>query len=123
VAQSAVTPNVNDENMFSKLREILLTQHVGSILVALLVWQAAIEVLARVVRIGFWFFNHLHTESVLEGSSRARFPWDTFIFSDVTVALYLLTAYGLVRWLYPAPFPVTQGETEDGSLPDQLEQP
>ena len=100
--------------MFRKLHEILLTQYIGSILVALLVWQAAIEVITTAVRTGFWFSNHRHTESVLGGGfSRAPFPWDNLIFSAVTVALYLLTAYGLARWLYPAvPAPPAQDGNE-----------
>lgn len=105
--------------MLSKLREILLTQYIGSILVALLVWQAAIEVITTAVRTGYWFSNHRHTESVFGESSRAPFPWDNLIFSAVTVALYLLTAYGLARWLYP-PQPIAP-ETEEESAPDQSE--
>jgi hypothetical protein len=89
-------------NMFRKIREILLTQYIGSILVALLLWQAAIEVITTAVRTGFWFSNHRHTESVFGGSSSSPFPWDTLIFAAVTVALYLLMAYGLARWLFPA---------------------
>ena len=91
--------------MFSKLREILLTQYIGSILVALLVWQAAIEVITTAVRTGFWFSKHPHTESVFGGPSGAPFPWDNLIFAAVLVALYLLTAYGLARWLFPAVAP------------------
>lgn len=53
------------------------------------------------MRTGFWFFNHRRTESVFGGSSGAPFPWDNLIFSAVTVVLYLLVAYALVRWLYP----------------------
>jgi len=98
--------------MFSKLREILLTQYIGSILVALLVWQAVIEVITTIVRTGFWFSNHRHTESVFGGSSRSPFPWDNLIFSAVTVAPYLLTAYGLARWLFPAAAPPAQNGNE-----------
>jgi hypothetical protein len=88
------------QQMIAKLREILLTQYVGAILIALLVLQAAIEVITRAVRIGFWFFNHRHVQSVLGGASNEVFAWDNLVFSAVTAALYLLTAYGLARWLY-----------------------
>jgi hypothetical protein len=109
-------------NMLTKLREILLTQYIGSILVALLAWQAALEIITTAVQAGFWFSNHRHTESVFEGSPGAPFPWETLAFSAVTVALYLATAYGLARWLYPVASPEAQAETEDESSPDQSEQ-
>jgi hypothetical protein len=109
--------------MISKLREILLTQYIGSILVALLVWQAAIEFVTSTVRTGFWVFNHHRTESVLGGSSGAPFPWDNLIFSAVTIALYLLTAYGVARWLYPPAASIAPTEIDDESFPDQPEQP
>ncbi len=107
--------------MFLKLREILLTQYIGSMLVALLVLQATIELITTAVRTGFWFSNHRHTESVFGGSSSSPFPWDNLIYSAVTVALYLLTAYALARWLYPAASPIVPKETESGSSPDQPE--
>ena len=108
--------------MFSKLREILLTQYIGSILIALLALQAAVEFVTRAVRTGFWIFNNRHSDSVLGGSSDAPFPWDNLIFSAVTFALYLLTAYALARWLYPAAVPITQVATDDESPPHQPEQ-
>jgi ABC-type spermidine/putrescine transport system permease subunit I len=107
--------------MFLKLREILLTQYIGSILVALLVLQATIELITTAVRTGFWFSNHRHTESVFGGSSSSPFPWDSLIYAAVTIALYLLTAYGLARWLYPAASPIAQGEAESDSSLDQPE--
>ena len=101
--------------MFRVPREILLTQYIGSILVALLVWQAAIEVITIVVRTGFWFYNYRHTESVLGGSSGTPYPWDNLIFAAVTVAVYLLTAYGLARWLYPVASSTAHVDTEGES--------
>jgi len=89
--------------MVAKLREILLTQYIGSILIALLVLQAAVEVVTRIARIGFWTFNRVHSESVLGGYSRNPFSWENFAFSLVSAALYLLAAYLLARWLFPAP--------------------
>lgn len=98
--------------MFNKLREILLTQYIGSILIALLVLQAASEVVIRAVQTGVWFFNLQHSESVFGGSTRAPFPWDRLIFSAVTTALYLLTAYTLARWLFPDTMRVLQTDPD-----------
>jgi hypothetical protein len=103
--------------MLSKLREILQTQYIGSILVALLVWQAAIEIVTTVVRSGFWYFNQRHSQSVLVPSG-TPYPWDNFIFSAVTVALYVLAAYALARWVYPATAPAAASEEPPGQ-PDE----
>jgi hypothetical protein len=84
--------------MLKKIREILLTQYIGSILVALLVCQALIEMVVTVVRNGFWFFNSRRSAPV---SSGTPYPWDNLIFSLVSAALYLLIAYLMARWLYP----------------------
>jgi hypothetical protein len=98
--------------MLAKLREILLTQYIGSILVALLVWQAVVEIVSTIVRSGFWYFNQRHSQSVL-APSETPYPWDRFIFAAVTVGLYLVTSYSLARWLYPAIAPaVTETPTE-----------
>jgi hypothetical protein len=107
--------------MLSKLREILLTQYIGSILVALLAWQAVVEIIIMAARARSWFFNAGRSQSVLEGSSSSLFPWDTVIFSGVTVVLYLLTAYGLARWLYPeAAHPIVNGSQESPDEHAQL---
>jgi hypothetical protein len=107
--------------MLSKLREILLTQYIGSILVALLGWQAVVEIIIIAVRAGSWFFESGRSQSALEGSSRSLFPWDTVMVSGVTVVLYLLTAYGLVRWLYPvAAQPIVNESNEAPDQPAQL---
>jgi len=107
--------------MFSKLRVILLTQYIGSILVALLGWQAMVEIISTVVRSAFWYFNERHSQFVLSGSPGAPYRWDSLIFSAVTVVLYLLTAYALARWLYPSASPPTLTEAAEEQSPDQSE--
>jgi hypothetical protein len=99
--------------MLSKLREILLTQYIGSILIGLLVWQAAIELVTRIGRLGFWFSTYLRTESAVGGSSAAPFRWDGLVLSVISAALYLLVAYGLARWLYVPATPAAPAETEN----------
>ena len=86
--------------MFSKLREVLLTQYIGAFLIALLVWQAAVELVTRIVRIGYWFYYTPHPSMFAE-YSREQFHWDGVILSIVRGAMYLLVAYALGRWLYP----------------------
>lgn len=86
--------------MLGKLREILLTEYIGSILIALLLWNALTEFVTRVSRIVSWIFNHRHQESVLGIWSTTPFAWDRLLFSAVTIALYLGTGYALAKWLY-----------------------
>ena len=98
--------------MFGKIREILLTQYIGAFLIALLVWKAAIEGVTWLGRTGFWFANHFRSGSVFGVAWGAPFPWDNLVFSAITAALYLLTAYGVARWLYPSATPTTQVDGE-----------
>jgi hypothetical protein len=106
--------------MLKKIREVLLTQHIGSVLIALLGWQVMVEIVTLIVRLGFWFFRHWHTQAVWD-SPGAPFRWDSLIFSVVTVALYQLTAYLLARWLYPevAPPAATETEAQSQVQPEQ----
>lgn len=85
--------------MFSKLRQILLTQYIGPILIALLVWQAAIQVVTVAVQSGFWVYNN-RNGSVLVRSG-AKFPWESVVVMGITIGLYLLIGYVLARWLFP----------------------
>ena len=88
--------------MFSKLREVLLTQYIGAILTALLVFQGAAEVISQVARTAFWFFYQQNRRvSVFERQSSSHYAWENFILSMVIAALDLLTAYSLAKWLYP----------------------
>lgn len=86
--------------MLSKLRETLLTEYIGSILIALLLWGAMSEFITRVIRIVSWTFNHRHQESVLGIWSATPFAWDHLLATAVTIALYLGAAYALAKWLY-----------------------
>jgi hypothetical protein len=85
--------------MLEKLREILLTQYIGSILVALLACNAVITLTTYLLQAAIWVFNDQRTRSVL-GSSHPAYPWDNLVYSAATIILYLLTAYFLARWLY-----------------------
>jgi hypothetical protein len=105
--------------MLKKIHQILLTKYMGSILVALLAWQALIELIQTVLRTTFWFISDQRGRSVL-GSSHTPFPWENLVFSAVTMLLYLLVAYFLARWLYPVdPLPTTVTDVEVEPSPDQ----
>jgi hypothetical protein len=107
--------------MVQKLREILLTRYIGSILVAALCWQALIVLIESAVQTLFWVINDQRTHSALE-SSHPTFRWDNLVFSAVTLTLYLLVAYALAQWLYPAdPLPLTPADEEGEPSPDHSE--
>jgi hypothetical protein len=91
----------NRGGMVEKLREILLTRYIGSILIALLCWQALISVIEKLVQIVVWVINDQRAHASFE-STHASFPWDSLILAAVDIALYLVTAYTLARWLYPS---------------------
>lgn len=98
-----------------KIREILLTQYIGSILIALLVIQAGTAAVNRIGRIGLWLFSRGRSASVLRGASGVPFAWDYLLESIVSIALYLAAAYWLAAWLYPAV--PSQSTTDDTSVP------
>jgi hypothetical protein len=85
--------------MFSKLREVLLTQYIGAFLIALLVWQALIETISQLIRSGYWIY-YSNRSSALGEYSRQRYRWDNLVYSIVSIILYLLVAYAVGKWLY-----------------------
>jgi len=101
--------------MVEKLREILLTQYIGSILVALIACNAVITLTTSLVRDVFWVINDQRTRSVL-GSSHPPFAWDNLIYSAATTLLYLAIAYSLARWLYPGAVVETDEASEEPSV-------
>lgn len=98
--------------MIQKLREILLTKYIGSILVALIACNAVATLVTSAARALSWVVIDQSKRSVF-GSSHSPYPWGDLVYSALTIALYLLAAYGLARWLYPAdppPVPLVGGE-------------
>jgi hypothetical protein len=79
----------------NKIREILLTEYIGAILVALLVSDAIIALVTLVVGQIYWHASlagHYYHESL--GHS--------ILTALVKMLLYLGSAYLLARWLYGA---------------------
>jgi hypothetical protein len=98
--------------MVAKLREIFVGQYIGAILIALLVWQGGVELITRIARTVYW---RLNTHPSVLAPSQSSFPWENVVFSVVSSALYLLTAYGLLRWLYGKAVSPSQEESEAAS--------
>ncbi|HLM83261.1 MAG TPA: hypothetical protein VK302_21860 [Terriglobales bacterium] len=93
----------------NKIREILLTEYIGAILVALLIADAIIALIALLVgQISY----HLFFARQYAG----RIPTESQSHSILTalekMLLYLASAYMLARWLYGAKPPMTREGTE-----------
>lgn len=86
--------------MIVKIREILLTQYIGAILIALMGWQAVVVLVGTAIRDLGWFVRQQQNASVV-GSAGTTFPWVSLIDAAITMFLYLLVGYLLARWLYP----------------------
>lgn len=105
--------------MLSKIREILLTQYIGTVLIALLACNAVITLVSTILRNIGWSIRHQHLGSVVAASD--PFNYGNLVFSLVTILLYLLVAYLLSRWLFPSASPlVTEGTDNPSGGPAQL---
>jgi len=94
------------------IRQILLTEYIGAILIAVLISDA---------------FSALITTSVAQISYYVRFRQDPYVsthrFSttyslfdaSVRIALYLLVAYLIARWLYPGKSSTGEHDAQAGA--------
>lgn len=87
----------------NKIREILLTEYIGAILVALLVSDAIIALITLLVGQIYW---HV----ALAGRYHESLG-HSVLTALVKMLLYLGSAYLLARWLYGAKPPVTREGT------------
>jgi hypothetical protein len=88
----------------NKIREILLTEYIGAILVALLVSEAIIALVTLLVGQIYW---HV----ALAGRYHESLG-HSILTTFVRMLLYLASAYMLARWLYGAKPPVNPEGTE-----------
>lgn len=86
-----------------RIRELLLTQYIGAIVIGLVLSQAITSlVTAILVPVAFYLAERSAFHSALGFSSPQSFNWDRFVLNLITVVLYLLVSYLLLRWLYLA---------------------
>jgi|SRR5690242_12190229 len=84
-----------------RIRELLLTQYIGAIVIGLLISQAITNLVSTIlVPAGWYLESRGAARSVLGFSSPQPFNWDRFLLNVIGVGLYLLIAYLLLRWLY-----------------------
>jgi hypothetical protein len=100
-----------------RIREILLTEHIGAITIGFILAQAITGFVSTFVQSGavYWVSRNT-TASVFAG--RQAFSRSSLVIPLIAVALYFLVAYFLMRWLYLQPktqvTPATD-ESEDNS--------
>jgi hypothetical protein len=87
-----------------RLRQILVTQYIGAIVIGYLAAQALIAI-ANIAMLPLrWYLEGRNpaTQSVLfnEKPHPIPFPWESTLSGVTTVLLYFVIAYGLMRWLY-----------------------
>ncbi len=98
----------------NKIREILLTEYIGAILVALLIADAIIALVTLLV--GQIYYRLFIAGHYVVGRYPGRVPTESLGHSILTtlvkMLLYLASAYLLARWLYGAKPPVTRQGAE-----------
>jgi ABC-type Fe3+-siderophore transport system permease subunit len=84
-----------------RIRELLLTQYIGAIVIGLVISQAITNFVSAIVVPAGWYLEERSAyRNVLGSRSPEPFNWYRFLISLITVALYILIAYLLLRWLY-----------------------
>lgn len=84
-----------------RIRELLLTQYIGAIVIGLVISQAITNFVSAIIVPAGWYLEERSTyRSVLGSRSPEPFNWYRFLISLITVALYILISYLLLRWLY-----------------------
>ena len=91
----------------NKIRDVLLTQYIGAITIGLVFAQAVFGFVNAFVQVGATYIAIQQArKSVFERVP--TFSWHNFIISIVTVSLYVLICFLLIRWLYSE----TESETD-----------
>lgn len=85
-----------------RIREILLTQYIGAIVIALLALDAIVDVIqvcGQAISYAWW--SHQATGgSVLNPSTMQTRLTESLIANGVRAVLYLIASYALLHWLY-----------------------
>lgn len=82
----------------NRIREILLAEYIGALAIGLILAQAVMNLIATVVNNVMIYWEIEKSGSVLTGGQ--SFSWRGPITSLIDVALYLLAAFLMIRWLY-----------------------
>jgi H+/Cl- antiporter ClcA len=83
-----------------RIREILLTQYIGAIVIGMLLAQALTGLVSLLVQPVIWYQQVRESHSVMD-RGLPPFPWSKLLPLAITIALYVIVSYLLVTWLYP----------------------
>jgi hypothetical protein len=84
-----------------RIRELLLTQYIGAIVIGLVLSQGITSFVSAVLVPTAWYLAERSApRSVFGFTPPQPFNWDRFVLNLIAVVLYLLVAYLLLRWLY-----------------------
>lgn len=98
--------------MLERIKQILLTQYIGAIIVAFIGVQGILGVLGVFMQPVFWMLTGQRRTSVFVAPERPAFDWNVLLASTVNAALHLLVAYLLFRWLYMQERPAESADVE-----------
>jgi len=102
-----------------KLREILLTQYIGAITIGLVLAQSIFGFVNAFVQAGATYIALRQARSVM--ARVPGFSWQNFITSMVTVFLYAVICFLLIRWLYSDP--AVEAKEDSASPSEATSQP
>lgn len=98
------------------IREILLTEYIGAILVALLAVDALSTLINAAVKMVAYHIYASKLDASIIDSHRMSTAY-SLLETLTRIGLFLLTAYLLVRWLYPEHLAASTRGTGDGDKP------
>ena len=101
--------------MVERVRKVLLTDYIGAIVVALQVAVAVRDFIGLLLLpVRFWSERGVARDTFfgLPVTRPESFPWQLLIAPGVGVALDILAAYLLVRWLYLPTLSTVSAKTE-----------
>jgi len=82
-----------------RIREILLTQYIGAIVIAMLLTEALGGVVSVLVEPVIWYQQASRLRSAMEPGLKP-FPWSDLLPLGIRILLYAFVAYLLLSWLY-----------------------
>ena len=90
------------------IRELLLTEYIGAILVAAIAAQAVIVLISALVQ-EIMYYAYFARQN-LPGISHRLTPSEVLVPAAIRFCLYLLTAYLLAKWLFLRASTVAAGD-------------
>jgi len=97
--------------IMERIREILLTNYIGAVTIGLVLAQAIFGFVNALVQTAVSYWTISQSRGVM--GAPTQFQWSGLIVSMVTVFLYLLVCFSLIRWLYVEPRKIEDEVTDD----------